>query len=273
MTYTARVRPFPSDLQAPQGARIAVTPSIGSALRRANISHRAIRFRVDSEAPFWVRWFICFVSGVEAIIAAKFHEVPLDLFAFDRGYLERLRAGDAATEGHFVAYFGELLLIKLRARRLPPEIVQELRQETFIRVFRAIRADPGIRQAEKLGAFVNSVCTNVLREHYRAVARTEPFAGDPQELPDRVLDLESFLVTEETREFVRQVLAELPGKDVRLLRAIFFEEKDKSSVCNEFGVDRNYLRVLLFRAKERFRARYRQNQILKDQAVARRTDP
>jgi len=55
---------------------------------------------------------------------------------------------------------------------------------------------------------------------------------------------------------VRQVLQELPGRDRDLLRAFFLEEKDKDEVCREFGVDRDYLRVLLHRAKERFKSLY-----------------
>jgi RNA polymerase sigma-70 factor (ECF subfamily) len=52
------------------------------------------------------------------------------------------------------------------------------------------------------------------------------------------------------------VLDDLTEKDRRLLREVFLEEKDKDEVCRSFGVDRNYLRVLVHRAKQNFRARY-----------------
>jgi RNA polymerase sigma-70 factor (ECF subfamily) len=51
-------------------------------------------------------------------------------------------------------------------------------------------------------------------------------------------------------------LEQLPVKDRQLLRAIFLEEKEKDQVCREFGVDRDYLRVLLHRAKNNFRVFY-----------------
>jgi RNA polymerase sigma-70 factor (ECF subfamily) len=38
-----------------------------------------------------------------------------------------------------------------------------------------------------------------------------------------------------------------------LIRAIFLDERDKDAVCREQGVGRDYLRVLLHRAKKRFR--------------------
>ena len=41
-----------------------------------------------------------------------------------------------------------------------------------------------------------------------------------------------------------------------LLRELFFLEKDKDEICRERGVDREYLRVLLHRAKTRFRMEF-----------------
>jgi len=38
----------------------------------------------------------------------------------------------------------------------------------------------------------------------------------------------------------------------------FLEEKGKDEICKDFGVDREYLRVLLHRAKERFRLSFQQ---------------
>ena len=180
----------------------------------------------------------------------------MELFAFDKAYVERLRDGDSATESHFVTYFDELLRIKLRARFLAPDTVDELRQETFTRVVAALRTQGGIRQPERFGAFVNSICNNVLMEHYRSSARSQPLEDFHLEKTDKVLDLEGLLVTREVNESVRAILEALPERDRRLLRAIFFEEKDKDEVCKTFGVDRGYLRVLLHRAKDKFRASY-----------------
>jgi RNA polymerase sigma-70 factor, ECF subfamily len=81
--------------------------------------------------------------------------------------------------------------------------------------------------------------------------------------PDKVLDLEGMLVTKQVAERVRQILEEMPPKekDRKLLRAIFLEEKDKEAVCREFGVGRDYLGVLLHRAKDKFKALYEKDQM------------
>jgi len=90
------------------------------------------------------------------------------------------------------------------------------------------------------------------------------------EIPDKVLDLEGMLVTEQSSERVRQIVEEMPARDRELLRAIFLEERDKDDVCQEFKVDRDYLRVLLHRAKDKFKVLYKKEQT---QAARGAVDP
>lgn len=179
----------------------------------------------------------------------------MELYSFDEKYLQRLREGDPTVENHFCSYFGKMLLIKLRSRLRSVESVEDVKQETFLRVLRAIRASDGIHNAERLGAYVNSVCNFVLLEHYRSGRREDPMEDSVADPPDRTIDLFGSLVTEETRKQVRQTLEQLDRKDRDLLTAIFLDERDKDEVCRQFGVDRDYLRVLVYRAKGQFRAK------------------
>jgi RNA polymerase sigma-70 factor (ECF subfamily) len=180
----------------------------------------------------------------------------VQFFEFDEAYLRRLQDRDPVTESHFFEYFRDLLRIKLRSRLNSTQAVEDVQQETFVRVLAAIRSATGIREPEKLGAFVNSVCNNVLLEFYRSWSRNPQEKEERAEVADRTIDLEGFLVSKETCEQVRHVLDQLPERDRRLLRALFLEDKDKDVVCREFGVDRDYLRVLLHRAKQSFRVAY-----------------
>ena len=185
----------------------------------------------------------------------------MEFFTFDNAYVERLREGDPSTEQHFVAYFGQLLHIKLRSRPLTSDKVDDLRQETFIRVIAALRREGGVRQPERFGAFVNSICNNVLLEYYRSSAKNQPMEDAHMDIPDKVLNLEGMLVTKESAEHVRRILDGMPKRDRDLLRAIFLEEKEKDVVCREMGVDREYLRVLVYRAKDKFKALYEKGQM------------
>jgi len=176
---------------------------------------------------------------------------------FDAAYLERLREGDAETERHFVAYFAELILIKVRARRHPHYFAEDVRQETLLRVLRVLRSPEPLRDPGCLGAFVNSVCNNVLREFVRSSIRHRPPNEEPAPLPDTSTpSQEDRLITEERKQAVRRVIEGLAPRDRELLRALFLEERDKDEVCRQFAVGRDYLRVLLHRAKNEFRAAY-----------------
>ena len=185
----------------------------------------------------------------------------MQFFTFDNGYLERLRSGEFQTVEHFVSYFSQLIQLKLRSRLRSPEAIEDIRQETFVRFFAALRNEEGVRQADRLGAFVNSVCNHVLLEHYRSSSRhTLPADGDDSsDIPDLKVDVLGGIMTRQTADRVRNVLDDLSERDRRLLKEVFLEERDKDEVCRDFGVDRNYLRVLLHRAKQAFKYHYIKN--------------
>jgi RNA polymerase sigma-70 factor (ECF subfamily) len=178
-------------------------------------------------------------------------------FEFDRAYLDRLASGDAETERHFTRYFGDLLAIKLRSRLRSPAEIEDAKQETFLRVMHALRQPGGIQSPGGFGSFVNSVCNNVLFELYRAHSRTTPLEEETgAALPDPAVDVETTITIDEDRAHVRAVMETLPPKEKQLLQWLFFEECDKDEVCRRLGIDRNYLRVLLHRAKLRFKAEF-----------------
>ena len=172
---------------------------------------------------------------------------------FDRAYVERLIAGHPDTEQHFTKYFSDLLTLKLRSRLRSPSLIEDAKQETFVRVLIALRQGKGIATPESLGAFVNGVCNNVLFEVYRAQSRAIPLE-DEHEPPDtRPRTAEQRVMVGEEQVRVRQALRKLPDKEQTLLRWLFFEERSKDDICRMLNVDRDYLRVLLHRAKNRFR--------------------
>jgi RNA polymerase sigma-70 factor, ECF subfamily len=183
----------------------------------------------------------------------------LQFQSFDEPYVERLRAGDFRTQEHFVAYFSELIQLKLRSRLNSPQAIEDVRQETFSRVFAALRGGK-IRQPERLGAFINSMCNNVLLEQYRASSRASSLEDEEQtDFPAPTLDVLGTVAAKQMVEKIREILEEMPERDRRLLRQVFLEERDKDEVCRDFGVDRDYLRVLLHRAKQSFKSLYLKN--------------
>jgi RNA polymerase sigma-70 factor (ECF subfamily) len=75
-------------------------------------------------------------------------------------------------------------------------------------------------------------------------------------LPDPGVDAETAAGLDEDRALVRSVMESLPQKERQLLQWLFFEDCDKDEVCRRLDIDRNYLRVLLHRAKHRFRTEF-----------------
>jgi RNA polymerase sigma-70 factor (ECF subfamily) len=182
---------------------------------------------------------------------------PLPFHSFDADYVERLRQGDFPTTQHFVGYFTQLIHVKLRSRLRSLPAIEDVRQETFTRVLLALHKGT-IRQPERLGSYVNSMCNNVLRESYRSSQRDTPLEDEQgQDFPDKTVDLFGAYAAKQTKEKVRETLQELREKDRRLLQAIFLEERDKDEVCQELGVTRDHLRLLLYRAKLSFKSKYR----------------
>ncbi|MCC7126497.1 MAG: sigma-70 family RNA polymerase sigma factor [Acidobacteria bacterium] len=179
--------------------------------------------------------------------------MQLTRFDFDQAYLDRLIGGDPSTEQHFARYFGDLLTLKLRSRLRSPELVEDARQETFRRVLVTLKEKGGLASAGSLGAFVNSVANNVLFECYRSGKRADQLPEEHDQPDEARPSVETGMLADEDRTRVRVALAALPEKERELLRWLFFEERDKDDVCRMLNVDRNYLRVLVHRAKARFR--------------------
>jgi RNA polymerase sigma-70 factor (ECF subfamily) len=225
---------------------------------RKHLERNALSFRHSSGWPSTHSGFGAFRCKLTDTPATIKEAILLQFQDFDEAYVGRLRAGDFRTQEHFVTYFSELIQLKLRSRLRTPEAIEDVRQETFARVFSALRSEGGIRQPERLGAFVNSICNNVLLEHYRFKSRDNADEPDP-DLPDPVTDVLGIVAARQMQEKVRQILGALSDRDRRLIKAIFLDERDKDEVCQEFAVDRDYLRVLIHRAKQSFKSCYLKN--------------
>jgi RNA polymerase sigma-70 factor, ECF subfamily len=177
----------------------------------------------------------------------------LDRPVFDAQYVARLRDGDPSAHESFYEYFRPILYVRLRSHVRSAHLIDEAMQETFLRVLTIVKRPNAVEHPERFPAFVHSVCRNVTRELFREEARTSPIPEDAPDPTDPNACPEKQVATLEIRERVEVVLDEMPVRDRRLIRAIFFEDLDKDLICKEFGVEREYLRVLLHRALGRLK--------------------
>jgi RNA polymerase sigma-70 factor (ECF subfamily) len=130
--------------------------------------------------------------------------------------------------------------------------VDDLVQETLVRFFRAEQRQL-IRNTDEFGAFLNGVCRNVILEYRRRIRREPPIDPDVP-IPDAGFrpDAEIF----EMRDAIENGLKELAERDRAILRALYLEGREKDDICRDWGMSDAQFRVVLFRAKERFRRVY-----------------
>jgi len=181
----------------------------------------------------------------------------VDLYSFDADYLRRLKEREPATESHFVSYFTPRLNMKLRQRGFAPPTLEDIRQDTFCRILAAVQHDE-IQHPERFGAFVASVCDNVILEKWREVQRNQHVDVESMDFPDGQPGMESVVLRKEKRRIVAEILEEMPAKKRNILRALLYEHLDRDELCERFDVRSDYLRVLLFRAKEEFASRLKE---------------
>jgi RNA polymerase sigma-70 factor (ECF subfamily) len=130
--------------------------------------------------------------------------------------------------------------------------VEDIVQESLARFLRASQRQ-AIRNTEEFGAFLNGVCRNVILE-YRRKMRREPMLDPDMPLPDPGVRPEADVL--EMRQAIDIGLAELADRDRAILRCLYLEGRDKEDICKDWGMSDAQFRVVLFRAKERFRRVY-----------------
>lgn len=177
----------------------------------------------------------------------------LEYAVFDADYVARLKRGDPETGQHFTAYFTNVIWLKLRNRVRAAHLIDEIRQETFVRVLRYVQSGRPIEHPERFGAFVLSVCNNVMLEVLRCESHHVQTPANTPEPRDERVEVDKEIVTDERKRLVRSILAELSEKDRSLLKMVFMDEVDRTAISRHFEVESDYLRVLLHRAKESFR--------------------
>ncbi len=178
----------------------------------------------------------------------------LESLSFDEKYLDRLINQDRDAEARFAAYFQKPIWVKARRQLRTSELADDACQETLFRVLRYFRSGKRLNDPARLPAFVHTVCANVILEMIRANHRFIQLPEDAAEPPDLRIDLHRDVVTEERKQMVREVLDELPERDRDLLGLILAEDADRAEISARFDTNEDYLRVLVHRARLRFKA-------------------
>jgi RNA polymerase sigma factor (sigma-70 family) len=130
--------------------------------------------------------------------------------------------------------------------------IDDLVQESLKRFLDAFRAER-IRSHEAAGAFLNGICRNVISEYRRHLFRDAPMPEVPPEPAPKGLPPTE---VSELREAIAEGMNQLSRRDRQVLRAFYLEEKSVEEILQSTGLTLANFRVVLCRAKERFRQVY-----------------
>jgi len=130
--------------------------------------------------------------------------------------------------------------------------VDDIVQETLTRFLVAAK-DDRVRNQSAVGAFLNGICRNVVSEYRRRSLKDEPMPETIPEPPQKTLREADLF---ELRDQIAHGMEQLSPRDRRILRAYYLEEKSKEEILKVTGMTDENFRVVLCRAKERFRNIY-----------------
>jgi len=172
---------------------------------------------------------------------------------FDANYLQALASAQEDAQAQLVTTFSKRLKLALRSRLRSHQAVEDAYQETLLRVLAYFHSGKTLRTPASLPAFIESICTHVALESGRASRRHDQF---PANLPDPVdtsSNPERRLLSEERKRLIRRALQVLQARDRDVLTKLFLEEEDRRAVCERLNISEQHLRLVLHRARARFR--------------------
>ncbi|MGA2737297.1 MAG: sigma-70 family RNA polymerase sigma factor [Bryobacteraceae bacterium] len=179
---------------------------------------------------------------------------------FDADFLTRLKQRDPDTCTFLVSSLTPVLEARLRYRLYDHNAIEDIRNETFYRVFCLV--DGGrVREPEQFGSFVRGVCDRVAQESRRKANLTEPLSVAGIEPPDRQPHLDALLVENERIDLVWRAVRKLSAEDRRLIVEMHCEERDRRQMARERGISPTGLNVRLCRALKRLRLHIQQPEL------------
>ena len=169
--------------------------------------------------------------------------------------VHRVREGDGGAEEELVRRFSRGLLAYLRRLDCPPELADDVHQESFRIVLERLRG-PGLEEPAGLAGFLRGTARRVYVGECRKVARRKTDAAEEviaQTEDPRSGQLHQVLDAE-AATLVRQLIGELDSpRDRQILYRFYIAEDKKESICEDFGLSSLHFNRVLFRARRRFK--------------------
>lgn len=178
----------------------------------------------------------------------------------DSSLVAAVSEGDPLQHELYVKYRRPLLQVLL-ARRVTPDVAQDLMQRTFVQAIQKIRSE-GLMEPDKLGGYLHRTACNMAAKYWRGeLSRPHESVDDRHDLSDEAAPtLEERVDHELLARCVRELMAKLPtSRDREVLMRFYLHEESKASVCKDLELSGLQFNQVLWRARQRFGAILRQH--------------
>ena len=175
------------------------------------------------------------------------------LYEQDVALAATIRDGGAGAEAAlYEKYAARVYYLALRELRSHAD-AEDVRAETFLRVFQAIRADR-VRAPQALASFILGTAYNVSREWLRRQSRFEQLAEHKR--AEQSSAPTPLLLDQVVKGAIEQTLRRLKPREQEFLRLYYYDELPPAEIARQLGLKEERLRLIKSRALKRFREIY-----------------
>jgi RNA polymerase sigma-70 factor (ECF subfamily) len=169
--------------------------------------------------------------------------------------------GDQSAEQEMVERYQRGLGVMLFNRARDRQLADDIAQDTWVLVLQKVR-DNQLRDQTKLAAFIIQIAKNQLIMRMRSGSkRTFVTEDEVGEMPDSGKTPEQQLANEQLGDCVASLMGQLKvDRDREILQRFYLVGDDKQALCDEFGLSHAHFDRVLYRARERFKSLWQQNQ-------------
>lgn len=168
---------------------------------------------------------------------------------------KRIASGDHRAEVELVETYQKSLSFILHRKFWNQPFIDDVLQEAFAAVINSLRSGK-LREHKALQSFLRQTAFNIgynfLRNEYKH--RAADLDSIPQ-IPDINANLYGDIEREDLLAHVRKIIDELPiERDRQVLVRYYYEDEDKSRICEHEGLSNEHFDRVLYRAKQRLKA-------------------
>lgn len=172
--------------------------------------------------------------------------------------IERAQVHDAEALGEIYRRYVRRVMGLCRYMLNSPESAEDATSEVFLKLQRSIESyDGSIPFPKWLLRVAGNQCIDVLRRRQRGLkvfVEVEDRNGVPEAAGSEPSPLSAVISTQERAE-VRNSIAHLPDNYRVPLILRYYSELSYDEIAQQLGLEKNYVAILIFRAKQELRRR------------------